>query len=129
MPVDISAPQQLPHLLNQLTSEYSLDRRNGSDGTSYGSGVDYTADAATAALYLYDSSSSQQIATTGEQFEGVLSGLCLPSEDIEVGDRLTWGDGRYEIVSPIQKQPTADETDFLQFSLDRVAQPDPSLVN
>jgi hypothetical protein len=129
MPINTAAPQQLPQILGELMSEYSLDRRDGSDGSSYGSSVDYTQDAATADLYLYQPSSSQQIATTGEQFEGVLSGICLPGEDIEVGDRLTWGDGRYEIISPIELKPTEIQTDFLQFSLDRVAQPDPSLIN
>lgn len=128
MPISIAAPQQLPQILDTLTSEYSLDRRDGSDGLSYGDNVNYIEDAATAYLYLHNSSSSQQISTTGEQFEGTLSGICLPSEDIKVGDRLTWGDGRYEIISPIEKKPTQNQTDFLQFPLDRVAQPIPELV-
>lgn len=123
MTVDLSPPIPVSLFINALSEEYSVDRRDGSDGSTYGGSIEYTEDAATVELYLFRPSTSKEVVNVGEQFDGILGGICLPSEDIQVHDRLTYVGGRYEVMDPVEPQPNASNTEFYELSLKRVSQP------
>ncbi len=69
----------------------------GDDDLSYGGGKSYTEDATSASLYLFNESEEPIITDSGKSIRGSLSGLCQTDADVEEGDRLTHGDGRYEL--------------------------------
>ena len=98
------------------SSSYTLDRRDDSSSSGY----EYDTDAAEVDLYLYDPSLSRSVEGDGESNDGTLQGLCLPDEDIEVYDRLSYGQGRYELVEPIDGVPDQHDPTLLALTFERV---------
>jgi len=98
------------------TTTYDIDRREGSSAGGY----EYAEDAAEAELYLYNPAISQPVRAVGEVDDGSLIGLCLPDEDIEVYDRVSYGQGRYEVKDPIDGLPRQNDPQLLKLQLERV---------
>lgn len=99
---------------------YTIDRRQERDETVPGGGEEYEEGATTEELYLYDPVGGSEVVDVGSVPQGDLNGIALPSADIEVGDRISFGQGRYEIIEPIDPQPTESMKAILSFPLERV---------
>ncbi|MDB9285391.1 hypothetical protein [Halorubrum ezzemoulense] len=74
-------------------------------------------------LYLYEPSSTEAITEVGEQSRGELEGLCLPNADIEVGDRIDYGQYRYEVLEPIVHIPSPENPVVYELAFERVTNP------
>ena len=105
--------------VQRMTQPYSIDRRI--EGGEIGGGYDYDTEAAVAELYLYDEQQSDiQVEDYGGVNRGGLQGLCLPDADVQVYDRVGYGQGRYEVIEPIRGIPNEADPTILHLSFDRV---------
>lgn len=107
-------------VVEQFSRPYSLDRREDRNETKIGSGKEYEPDAANADLYLYDPQANESVVDVGTQVRGELSGLALPDANVEVYDRLDYGDDRYQVMHPLRPIPDQDNPIVIQLSLERV---------
>ena len=107
--------------VRRITRPYSISRRGDRDNTTVGSGENYESDATTVDLYVYDESDTNEVIQEyGEVRRGDLQALCLADADIQLNDRLAYGQSRYEVVEPIRGIPQNQNAKILQFSLERV---------
>ena len=110
----------LQGVVRTRSSSYAIDRRQERDETTIGSPESYEEEVTTVQLYLFRPSSSPDIDIVGEMQRGSLHGYCLPDEDIRVGDRITFGVGRYEVIEPIEPQPSDADPTLHRLYFDRV---------
>jgi len=106
--------------VNAKTTTYDIDRRVD-EGVG---GYEYAESVTEADLYLYDPTLTRSVVDEGERTDGSLEGVCLPDEDIEVYDRVNYGQGRYEVVHPINGVPDEHNPSLLVLTLERVDESD-----
>jgi len=110
----------LRKFVRRQTRPYSIDRQRDRDESTVGGGEVYESDVAILDLHLYGERGSQTVIDVGEVDTGSMGGVALPSEDVRVGDRLEYGDRRYEVVSPIRAIPDESDTSVVHFNLEHV---------
>lgn len=107
--------------VKRITRPFSIDRQRDRDDSKAGVGENYENDVTTAELYLYDESDTNDIIQEyGEIRRGSIQGVCLAGADIEIGDRLEYGNNRYELVEPIEYIPSESNAVILQLAFERV---------
>lgn len=110
----------LRKVVRQNTRAYSIDRRVERDETTAGSGENYTEDTTIADLYIYGESGGDSVIDVGEVETGGAQGVALAEAPLQEGDRLDYGDTRYEVSAPIREVPKRGDTKVVSFNLERV---------
>jgi len=106
-------------IIRENTETYTLYEQSGS--TSSYAGTEYVDNGKTADLYLFSPQDITEIVISGEQDGGSLQGLCLPDQDISEGDRVNYGQGRYEVEN-ITPMPDATNPDIYELALTQVVE-------
>ena len=107
--------------VKRIVRPYSIDRKRPRDDSQVGSGENYESDATVADLYLYEESDTNDVVQQyGEVRRGSLQGICPADADIEIGDRVEYGESKYELVEPIRGIPDNNTPDILRLSFERV---------
>lgn len=68
-------------------------------------------------IYVFDPERSQVQLPHGESFDESLGGLALPSENLQDGDEITYGDTPYELT--VTESPSSESVRFLTIDLTR----------
>lgn len=97
----------LQSVVTSKTTEYTLRRETHTSGAMGGTDSETQV---TANLWV---GSPQEIAEDtefGERLTGMLAGLCLPTEDVEEGDRLEYQSIEYEVEETITSDSDTGNT-------------------
>lgn len=106
--------------VRSMTRPYSVDRERSRNEMKPGGGKQFDRDAATVDMYVYGETGRDTLDAVGELDQGSMQAVALAEADVQDGDRLDYGDRRYEVVEPIRFIPDRDDPAILQIPLERV---------
>lgn len=110
----------LREVIEQSSRVFSIDRVTDTpDETQFGSSRSYTEDATTADIYVYQPREQPQFVPEGRVTSGGLEGLCLPSEDVQLEDRIEYAGGTWEVSAKTPIDVGGDTLAY-QLTFDRV---------
>ena len=104
-----SGHRGLRSIVSSKTQEYELTRQSHGTGAMGGT---KTESPVTANMWVGSPQEIAEDTELGERLTGMLAGLCLPTEDVEEGDRLTYQSVLYEVEETIISD--SDTADTLQ---------------